>query len=99
VSPREEPARTMRVRIGRLVIDGRVAAESGGAIGESIEAELASLLSNGAPVDAHGQTSTSLARSIAVSIASRLDARGIRAESPAPAFSRSPDAPHRVTNG
>lgn len=97
MSPREEPARTMRVRIGRLVIDGRVAAESGGAIGESIETELACLLSNGAPVDAHGQTS--LARSIAVSIASRLDATGIRAESPAPAFSRSPDALARVTNG
>lgn len=69
---RQESAVTLQIHIGRLVLDQRVATGPRGALGESIQTELASLLSNGEPVNAHAQTSPSLAGSIAASIANRV---------------------------
>ena len=55
MSRRQESPVTLQVHIGRLVLDQRVATGARGAIGESIQTELASLLSNGGRGDAHAQ--------------------------------------------
>lgn len=84
---------TLRVRIGRLVLDGRVATGSQESIGEAIQTELASLLAErGTTADARGQTQSSLARSIAASIGGRLDAMSVRTQSPSASASQSPVA-------
>jgi len=89
---------TMRVRIGRLVLDGRVAAGSRDAIGEALQTELASLLSDrGGPADRREQSTTSLSSSIAAGIAARLDTMSVRTHS-SPS-SPSVGTPHGVTHG
>ena len=70
---------TMQIRIGRLVLDGRVATGSNDAIGEAIQRELASLISDRAgPMEERGPTTTSLAGTVAAGIAARLDAMSVR---------------------
>lgn len=94
-----QPAKpTMRIRIGRLVLDGRIATGSHDAIGEAIQTELASLMSDGAAsTEARGPAPTSLAGSIAAGISARLNTMSVRAQ---PSSSPpSPGTAPRVTHG